>query len=89
MSSACGGSLRKGSWRSGTDQWSRYWRPWWRAGIANGCEKVRITYLGPSPNAAPYEAIAPVLAALEGMEPELVVPPAAKAALKAMRSSSD
>jgi hypothetical protein len=36
-----------------------------------------------------YEAIAPVLAALEGMEPELVVPPAAKAALNAMRSSSD
>ena len=34
-----------------------------------------------------YEAIAPVLAALEGMEPELVVPPAAKAALKSMRSS--
>jgi HEAT repeat protein len=36
-----------------------------------------------------YEAIAPVLAALEGMEPELVVPPAAKAALKKLRSSSD
>jgi HEAT repeat protein len=36
-----------------------------------------------------YEAIAPVLAALEGMEPELVVPPAAKAALNAMRVSRD
>ena len=36
-----------------------------------------------------YEAIAPVLVGLEGMEPELVVPPAAKAALNAMRSSSD
>ncbi len=35
-----------------------------------------------------YEAaIAPVLAALEGMEPELVVPPAAKSALKSMQSS--
>ena len=34
-----------------------------------------------------YEAIAPVLVALEGMEPELVVPPAAKVALKSMRSS--
>jgi HEAT repeat protein len=36
-----------------------------------------------------YEAIAPVLAALEGMEPELVAPPAAKAALNAMRASRD
>jgi HEAT repeat protein len=36
-----------------------------------------------------YEAMASVLAALEGMEPELVVPPAAKAALNAMRSSND
>ena len=36
-----------------------------------------------------HEAIAPVLAALEGMEPELVVPPAAKAALNVMRSGSD
>lgn len=34
-----------------------------------------------------YEAITPVLAALEGLEPELVVPPAAKAALKSMHSS--
>ena len=34
-----------------------------------------------------YEAIAPVLVGLEGMEPELVVPPAAKAALKSMRSN--
>ena len=32
------------------------------------------------------EALAPVLAALEGVEPELVVPPAAKEALKALRS---
>jgi HEAT repeat protein len=33
-----------------------------------------------------HETLAPVLAALEGMEPELVVPPAAKAALKSMRA---
>jgi len=35
-----------------------------------------------------YEAIAPVLAALEGLEPELVVPPAAKAALKTLTISN-
>jgi HEAT repeat protein len=35
-----------------------------------------------------HEAIAPVLAALEGVEPELVVPPAAKAALQSVHSGS-
>jgi hypothetical protein len=35
-----------------------------------------------------HEALAPVLAALDGVEPALVVPPAAKTALKTLRSGS-